>query len=225
VPIAEEQGLFSRIGEWVLHSACSQLRLWQQRGVTGLHVAVNVSTRELARDKLVERLRLAIFNSGIEPGQLQIEITEQVLMRHADLAARVLREVKELGAQVVLDDFGSGYSSLASLKRFPIAIVKVDRSLIANVPHDAESAALTRAVIAMAHNLGLQVTAEAVETREQWDFLQALECDSMQGNYVCAPAPAETLTPMLLQQGHNGVLRPFDVQQFRPWRVGRTPGA
>jgi len=223
VPIAEDAGLFAAIGDWVLHAACAQLRTWQLQGAANLRIAVNLSMRQFAQDNLIERLREAIHNSGIEAKQLEIEITESVLMRHSERAEKLLAQVKEMGAQVVVDDFGTGYSSLGCLKRFPVDAVKIDRSLVAQLPNGMDAAALTRAVIGMAHSLDLQVIAEGVETRAQCDFLSEHGCDAIQGNYYCAAAPEETVTAMLLQQPH-GAVRIANVQQFRPWRAPRPGG-
>ncbi|MGZ8263328.1 MAG: EAL domain-containing protein [Burkholderiales bacterium] len=222
VPIAEDTGLYSALGDWILHTAALQLRQWQQRGLNGLRMAINISTRQFAQDSLIERLREAVYNAGIEPRQLEIEVTEATLMRHAERAGKLLSQVKELGALIVIDDFGTGYSSLGCLKRFPIDAVKIDRSLIAQLPAGADAAGVSRAVIAMAQSLGLEVTAEGVETRPQCDFLTQYGCDAMQGNYLCAPAPADTVGAMLLQQP---MLRSANVQQFRPWRTRPGPDA
>jgi len=135
---------------------------------------------------------------------------------------KVLAQVKEMGAHVVVDDFGTGFSSLGVLQRFPIDAVKIDHSLVLQLPHAADAAALTRAVIAMGHSLGLQIVAEGVETRPQREFLSEHGCDEIQGHYYCAPAPEETVTAMLFQQP-GGAVRTANVQQFRPWR-GPRPG-
>jgi diguanylate cyclase (GGDEF)-like protein/PAS domain S-box-containing protein len=222
VPIAEDAGLFGAIGDWVMHAACAQLKAWQQQGLANLRIGVNLSMRQFGQDNLIERMREAVHNAGIDPKQLEIEITESVLMRHSERAEKLLAQVKDMGAHVVVDDFGTGYSSLGLLRRLPIDAVKVDRSLVLQLPHGGDAAALTRAVIAMAHSLGLQVIAESVETRAQWEFLSEQGCDAMQGNYYCAPAPEETVTAMLFQQPH-GAVRTANVQQFRPWR-GPRPG-
>jgi EAL domain-containing protein (putative c-di-GMP-specific phosphodiesterase class I) len=222
VPIAEDAGLFTAIGDWVLHAACAQLSAWHQLGMTGLRVAVNLSMRQFAQDNLIERLREAIHSGGIEPRHVDVEITEAILMRHVDRAGKVLSQFKELGVQIVIDDFGTGHSSLGCLKRFPIDAIKIDRTLVAQLPGAGDAVDLTRAVIAMAHSLGLNVTAEGVENRQQWDFLREHGCDSVQGNYFCAPAPADTVVTMLQQQ--HGALRTANVQQFRPWRTPR-PGS
>jgi diguanylate cyclase (GGDEF)-like protein/PAS domain S-box-containing protein len=223
VPIAEDAGLFTAIGDWVLAAACAQLNAWHQRGMTGLRIAVNLSMRQFAQDNLIERLREAIHSGGIEPRHVEVEVTEAILMRHADRAGKVLSQFKDLGVQIVIDDFGTGHSALGSLKRFPIDAIKIDRTLVAQLPGAAAAVELTRAVIAMAHSLNLQITAEGVETRQQWDFLREQGCDSVQGNYFCAPGPADIVATMLLQQ--HGALRTANVQQFRPWRARPGPDA
>jgi diguanylate cyclase (GGDEF)-like protein len=223
VPLAEDAGLYAAMGEWVLQAACAQLKAWQVRGAANLHVAVNVSMRQFGHDDLIERLRTVVHDTGIDPRQLEIEITETVLMRQGERAGKVLSQIKELGALIVVDDFGTGYSSLGCLSRFPIDVVKIDRSLVTQLPHGAEGAALTRAVIAMAHSLDMQVVAEGVETRAQWDFLSAHGCVEMQGNYYCTPAPVQDVTAMLLQHPH-GALRSASVEQLRPWRASRPAG-
>jgi diguanylate cyclase (GGDEF)-like protein len=222
VPIAEDAGLFGAIGDWVMHAACAQLKTWQQQGLANLRIGVNLSMRQFGQDNLIERMREAVHNAGIDPKQLEIDITESVLMRHAERAEKLLAQVKDMGAHVMVDDFGTGYSSLGLLRRLPIDAVKIDRSLVVQLPQSGEAAALTRAVIAMAHSLDLQVIAESVETRPQWEFLSEHGCDAMQGNYYCAAAPEETVTAMLFQQPY-GAVRTANVQQFRPWR-GPRPG-
>ena len=223
MPIAEDAGLFNPIGIWVFHAACAQLKAWQQSGVSGLRIAVNLSMRQFAQDNLVEHLREAVHHAGVEPKYLEIEITEGSLMRHAERAAKLLAQVKDMGAQIVVDDFGTGYSSLGVLKRFPIDAIKIDRSLVSQLPNGADAVEMASAVIAMAHRLNLQVTAEGVETRAQWDFLSEHGCDAIQGKYYCAPAPADSVTAMLLQQPH-GAVRIANVQQFRPWPAPRPGG-
>ena len=220
MPIAEDAGLFVGIGDWVLNAACTQLKIWQQQGLASLRIAVNLSMRQFGQDNLIERMREAVHNAGIDARQLEVEITESVLMRHADRAVKLIAQMKEMGVQVVVDDFGIGYSSLGLLQRFPIDAVKIDRSLVLQLPSGRDAAALARAVIAMAHSLELQVIAESVETRAQWEFLSEHGCDAMQGNYYCAPAPEEAVTAMLFQQP-NGAVRTANIQQFRPWRGPR----
>ncbi|MCW5602952.1 MAG: bifunctional diguanylate cyclase/phosphodiesterase [Burkholderiales bacterium] len=222
VPIAEDAGLFAAIGDWVLQTACHQLRAWQQQGLPPLKVSVNLSMRQFGQEDLIQRIREVLHGAGVEPARLEIEITESMVMRNTERAARLLAQLREAGIGIALDDFGTGYSSLGHLRRFPIGSVKVDRSLICALPGDPDAAGITRAVVAMAHSLGLGATAEAVETREQWDFLSGLGCDEMQGNYFSPAVPAETVTTMLQLRGDAG--KGSNVQLFRPWRSSGGSG-
>jgi diguanylate cyclase (GGDEF)-like protein/PAS domain S-box-containing protein len=205
MPVAEAAGVSPALGDWIIRSACRQLAAWQQLGASALRMAVNISSRQFAQDDFVVSLREAIHGCGIRADAVEIEITEATLMRHAERSGRLLAQAKELGVHIVLDDFGTGYSSLACLKRFPVDAVKIDQSLVAQVPRIGDASGLTRAVIAMGHSLGLEVTAEGVETRQQYDFLARQGCDSMQGNYFCAPSPALVAQRTVLPQALHGV--------------------
>ena len=213
VPLAEDAGLFGVIGDWVLRAACEQARAWQQQGLPPLRVAVNLSMSQFRHEGLIQRVREALHGAGIEAGRLEIEITESMVMRNAEHAVKLLARLKEVGVRIALDDFGTGYSSLGYLKRFPLNSVKIDRSLIRDLPGGADAAGVTRAVVAMAHSLDLQATAEGVETREQWEFLRELGCDEMQGNYFSAAVPAEAIAGILRQPG--GASRRGNVQHMR----------
>jgi EAL domain-containing protein (putative c-di-GMP-specific phosphodiesterase class I) len=199
VPVAEDSGLIAAIGEWVLHSACRQLRAWREQGMLMLRMAVNLSPKQFLQDSLIQVVREALHQTGIEPGRLELEITEEMLIRNPERAARLCAQFKELGVALVIDDFGTGYSSLSHLRRLPIDSVKIDRSLILELPHSPDAAAMTRAVIAMAHSMGIAVTAEGVETAEQWEFLNQLGCEQMQGSYYSAPVAAD-LVPGIVRQ-------------------------
>jgi len=216
VPMAEDAGLIQAIGEWVIHTACRQALAWREQGLPLLRVAVNLSSRQFSQDNLIQVVREALHQTGIDPGRLELEITEEMVLRNPERAARLLGQVKDLGVRVVLDDFGTGYSSLNHLKRLPVDCVKVDRSLIVDLPRSTDAATLTRAVVAMAHSLGLSVTAEGVETREQWEFLHQLGCEEMQGNYFSAPVPAELAASIMRQPATPG--RRASVQPLRPRR-------
>ncbi|MGH8701272.1 MAG: EAL domain-containing protein, partial [Burkholderiales bacterium] len=168
VPVAEDAGLIAAIGEWALHSACRQARAWRDQGLPLLRVAVNLSPKQFQQESLIQVVREALHNSTLEPARLELEITEEMVIRNPERAVRLLAQLKEIGVRVVVAGFGTGYSSLSFLKRLPIDSVKIDRSLIADLPRSDDAAALTRGVVAMAHSLGLTVTAEGVETREQW---------------------------------------------------------
>jgi diguanylate cyclase (GGDEF)-like protein len=197
IPIAEETGLIVPIGAWVLKTACAQNRAWQRSGVRRFAVAVNLSPRQFAADNLLEDIRSALAESGLAPQDLELEITESMVMDDPDKAIDVLRQVKALGVSVAIDDFGIGYSSLAYLKRFPIDTVKVDRSFVEDIPADENSMAIAQAVIAMAHNLRLKVVAEGVESEGQLSFLRGEGCDDIQGYYFCEARAASSIKGMM----------------------------
>jgi len=197
VPLAQETGLIAPIGEWVLRTACAEARGWIERGLPPVRVAMNLSALEFARDGLAVMVAQVLRETGLDPGLLEFEITESTIMHNADRAADILRQLEQVGVRVAIDDFGTGYSSLSYLKRFPIASVKIDHTFILQIPHDADDSAITRAVIAMAHNLNLKVVAEGVETVEQYRFLQEHHCDEMQGYYYSKPVDAATLARLL----------------------------
>jgi len=219
VPVAEDAGLITVIGEWVLQTACRQLATWRGEGLPLLRVAVNLSQRQFAQESLIQVVREALHHAGVDAPRLELEITEAMVMRNPERAEKLLAQLKELGVRLVIDDFGTGLSSLNYLQRMPIDCVKIDRSLILDLPRSA-AAALTRAVVAMAHSLGIRVTAESVETREQWEFLRDLGCEEMQGNYFSAPVAAEAIAAILKQPAGAG--RRATVQPLRP-RGGADP--
>jgi EAL domain-containing protein (putative c-di-GMP-specific phosphodiesterase class I) len=199
IPVAEDAGLIAAIGEWSLHSACRQARAWRDAGLPLLRVAVNLSQKQFLQESLIQVVREALHRTALEAGRLELEITEEMVIRNPERAMRLLAQLKEAGVRVVVDGFGTGYSSLSFLRRLPIDSVKVDRSLIGELPRSGDAAALTRGVIAMAHSLGLTVIAEGVETREQWEFLNQQGCDEMQGNYFSAPIAPE-IVPGIVRQ-------------------------
>jgi diguanylate cyclase (GGDEF)-like protein/PAS domain S-box-containing protein len=215
--VAEDTGLIASIGEWVLRTACQQLRNWRDQGLPPLQMAVNLSPKQFFHDNLIPLMRESLHNALVEPSRLELEITEETMMRDPERTASLLAQLKELGVRVVIDDFGTGYSSLNFLKRLPIDCVKIDRSLILELSHSPDAAALTRAVVAMAHSLAIVVTAEGVETREQRDFLNELGCEEMQGSYFSAPVAAETLARIV---GQAAAGRRASVQALRPRREG-----
>jgi diguanylate cyclase (GGDEF)-like protein len=197
IPVAEETGLIVPIGAWVLKTACAQTREWQRRGVRRFAVAVNLSPRQFAADNLLDDIKSALAESGLAPQDLEVEITESMVMDNPDKAIDVLRQVKALGVSVAIDDFGIGYSSLAYLKRFPIDTVKVDRSFVEDIPADENSMAIAQAVIAMAHSLRLKVVAEGVESEGQLSFLRGEGCDDIQGYYFCEARAASSIGGMM----------------------------
>ncbi|WP_151446090.1 EAL domain-containing protein [Lacisediminimonas profundi] len=193
IQLAEETGHIIAIGRTVLRSACRQMREWQMAGLTCGRIAVNLSARQLASESLVSDVASALQDSGLPPGMLELEITESMVMNNARAGLKLLGELRAMGVHLSMDDFGTGYSSLANIKRYPIDSVKIDRSFIRDLPHDSNDAAITQAVLAMAHALKLRVVAEGVETEAQLNFLHEQKCDEIQGYYFSRPVTAAVL--------------------------------
>ena len=217
IPVAEDAGLIAAIGEWALHSACRQARAWRDQNLPLLRMAVNLSQKQFLQESLIQVVREALHRAALEAPRLELEITEEMVIRNPERAGRLLAQLRETGVRVVVDGFGTGYSSLSYLRRLPIDCVKIDRSLIAGLPRDGDAAALTRGVIAMARSLGLTVIAEGVETREQWEFLREQECEEMQGNYYSAPVSADVVPAIVRQPATAGGRA--TVQALRPRRA------
>ncbi len=197
IPIAEENGLIRPIGAWVLKTACIQNRAWQRQGMQRFPVAVNLSPRQFAEETLLDDIKSALADSGLEGSDLELEITEGMVMNDPEEAVNTLRRLKDLGIRIAIDDFGTGYSSLAYLKRFPIDSVKLDRSFVEDIPQDVDSMAIAQAIIAMAHSLRLKVVAEGVETEAQVSFLRGEGCDEMQGHYFSAACAASEIPAVM----------------------------
>ena len=195
IPVAEDSGLILPLGEWVLRIACEHIRLFIDKGLLPEdgHIAVNLSPRQFHDPNLVTLIRDLMQTTGIKSHQLELEITESLLMENVDSTIATLNELKELGVILAIDDFGTGYSSLNYLKRLPIHVLKVDRSFVMDIPQDNDDMEITAAVIAMAHKLGLRVVAEGVEVKAQADFLRENNCDFVQGFYYGKPMPYATL--------------------------------
>jgi diguanylate cyclase (GGDEF)-like protein/PAS domain S-box-containing protein len=187
IPIAEENGLITTIGEWVLNEACIQNRKWQDEGLIKIPVAVNLSAVQFHQENIKETIARALHDSGLEPCYLELEITESVTMKEIETTIRTLQEIKQMGVLIAIDDFGTGYSSLSYLKRFPIDKLKVDRSFVRDITANPDDAAIVRTVIGMGHGLRLKVIAEGVETAEQLAFLRECQCDEIQGYYFSTP--------------------------------------
>jgi diguanylate cyclase (GGDEF)-like protein len=191
VPLAEEIGLIVPIGEWALNSACAQIRGWQEAGLPNVRMAVNLSARQLAQPLLAGTVARVLEENRVEARWLELEITESLLMQNTREAVAMLEELSALGVRLVLDDFGTGYSSLSYLKRFPLHALKIDQSFVRGVPEDKHDAAIASAIIVLAHNLGLCVVAEGVETRSQFEFLREHNCDEVQGYLFGTPFAAD----------------------------------
>ena len=200
IPLAEERGLIVPLGRWVIRAACRQIHDWRRAGLVAPRVAVNLSARQFVSDGLIDDLVDALALHGLAPSGLEVELTESVLMADPERANQVLQQLHAMGIRIAIDDFGTGYSSLSYLKRFPAQTVKIDRSFISGLPSDGDDVAITQAVIAMAHSLGLDVVAEGVETAEQLALLSKLGCDEAQGYLLGRPMPASELAARLMQE-------------------------
>ena len=202
IAVAEDTGLIVPLGEWVLHNACAQLAGWQALGFSALRVAINVSVGQFRNRGLVRAVSKAIESACMQPQSVEIEITESILAEGDEMAA-LLHQMSDMGVQFSIDDFGIGYSSLSYLKRFPIDRLKIDQSFVRDIPGDAEDTAIATAIIAMAHNLGIKVVAEGVETAAQLQFLRAQGCDFVQGYYFSRPLDAEKVAALLHGRAPN----------------------
>jgi diguanylate cyclase (GGDEF)-like protein len=196
IPLAEDTGLIVPIGEWVLRSACLQGRRWLDQGFAPVQIAVNISARQFHDRDLSQTVIRILEETGLPPKYLDLELTESSIMQNADLAAGILNRLKSMGVNISIDDFGTGFSSLASLKRLPIDVLKIDQSFVREATSDADDAALVMAIITLAHNLRLKVIAEGVETEEQLRFLQLLRCDEIQGAFFSKAVSAAALVEL-----------------------------
>jgi diguanylate cyclase (GGDEF)-like protein/PAS domain S-box-containing protein len=197
IPIAEETGLIIPIGEWVLRRACAQGRAWEDAGLTGVRVAVNLSARQFLQPELDSVVARVLEETKFHAGQLELEITESTAMDDVVLTAEILRALREIGVLIAIDDFGTGHSSLSYLKNFPIHTLKIDRSFVKDITSDANDAAIATAAVAMAHSLGLAVIAEGVETSQQLSFLRDRACDEYQGFLLGRPVSPDDVTELL----------------------------
>ena len=197
IPVAEESGLIVAIGAWTLHAACLQNKRWQDAGRTPMSVAVNLSAQQFRRKGIVDTVAGVLRATGLEGRYLELELTESMMMHSVDELIVTLRELKSLGVQLTVDDFGIGYSSLTYLQRFPVDRLKIDRSFVKDVGIDPGGTAITQAIIGLGHSLQLRVIAEGVETLDRCAFLQQHECDEAQGYYFGKPLAAAELEPLL----------------------------
>ncbi|OOG27648.1 GGDEF domain-containing protein [Thioalkalivibrio denitrificans] len=194
IPLAEETGLIGPLGLWVMRTACRQAKIWSSLFARPLHMAVNVSVRQLRHPNLLDQVRSILQETGLPAQSLELELTESTLMSREERTEQTLRNLKELGVRLSIDDFGTGYSSLAYLKRMPIDVLKIDRSFVKDIPEDFSDMEIAATIIAMARTLRLQVVAEGVETPAQMDFLRERGCDSYQGFLLTRPMDAAAMT-------------------------------
>ena len=197
IPVAEDSGQIGPIGDWVLKKSCQQLKKWHDAGLSDLKLAVNLSSRQRELGLQAEHLKQVLDETGIASDFLTLEITESLLLRDTEEAMTWLSGFKELGVSLSVDDFGTGYSSLSYLKRFPVDVLKIDRSFVCDLPNDLEDAILVKTIVAMADSLNLALIAEGVETLEQTEFLVDIGCENLQGYYYSKPLTAENLDVFL----------------------------
>jgi EAL domain-containing protein (putative c-di-GMP-specific phosphodiesterase class I) len=214
IPVAEESGLVIDLGRWVMVEACCQVRQWRERvaGGEGLRVAVNISGKHLQHADLVADVARALKVSGLEPGNLVIELTESTVMQNTEANLARLQELKALGVRLTIDDFGTGYSSLSYLHRFPIDILKIDRSFVSRLTEIGDRPELARAVVMLGDTLGLETVAEGIEQDDQVAALVKLGCVAGQGYLFAAAGPLEAL-----------VVSPFAARRAQLWEA-REPG-
>ena len=197
LPVAGETGLIEPIGAWVLHAACAQAAEWHRLGLSNLRVSANLSPVQFLRQDMRELIQRTLAETGLDPRMLELELTERSLMQNTDEVAGTLRDLRAQGVSFAIDDFGTGYSVLAYVKHFPVDRLKIDQSFVRNLKSDPADAAIVRAVIDLGHSLGLQVTAEGVETADQVAELMATGCDEIQGHYFSEPLPGAEFADFL----------------------------
>lgn len=201
VPVAEESGLILEIGQWVLHRACEQAASWLRQGLKFQHVAVNVSGVQVQSPEFAQMVKEILAQTGLPAQLLELEVTENFLMKDAEASAALLVELRQLGISIAIDDFGTGYSSLAYLTRFPVNKLKIDRSFIGKACQDSHNAEISRAIIALGHALNMEVVAEGIERQEQMDFLRLKGCDEGQGYLIAKPLTHDDFVDFLKQHG------------------------
>ncbi len=206
IPVAEESGLIEHLGRFAFAEACLQMRAWKDEGLSPERVSVNVSPRQLRKPGVLETFARCAREAGVGLDSLELEITEGLLIDHAQSVEGLLRDMQARGLRIALDDFGTGFSSMAYLNRFPIHTIKIDRVFVDGLGRGRDSEAIVGAIIAMSHALGKSVVAEGVETTEQLAFLRGLGCDWIQGYYVAHPMPAAQFREFV--RAHAASLRP-----------------
>ena len=191
ISVAEETGMIVAIGRWVLREACRQNAAWQQAGLRPLRVAVNLSARQFRSASLIDEIDAALSETTLSASLLELEITESMVMENPERVIKLLDKFRSRGIHLSLDDFGTGHSSLAYLKRFPIDTLKIDKAFIKDMPENTDDVAIARTIVAMAKSLGLITVAEGVESAEQYELLKTMGCDQVQGFYFSLPLPAD----------------------------------
>jgi EAL domain-containing protein (putative c-di-GMP-specific phosphodiesterase class I) len=221
IPIAEKHGLIVMLGTWVMDSALAQAAVWRKAGMR-MRVAINVSGYQMRQDDFAQRLERGLKSHGLTPGRFTVEVTESVAMEDTEVTRAAFTRMQQVGLHVSVDDFGTGHSSLASLRRLPASELKIDRAFVCDVEHSAEAQTIVKAIVDMAHTLGLRVVAEGVETEDQRDFLVDAGCDELQGYLFAKPMNARAITlwamdaPVTLAQS----FRPSIFKETMPVMAG-----
>lgn len=200
IPMAEETGLILPLGEWVLHTVCSNMKTWNDAGLPQIRLAVNVSSRQVEQQNFAEIVRNVLHATGANAAQLEIELTESCLVNHASSNLAEVFDLRNLGISISIDDFGTGYSSLGYIKTLPIDHIKIDRSFVTDISSNIQDQSIVEAIIAMSQKLGIQNIAEGVETLEQLEFLQEQGCEEIQGYYFHRPLSVDALVTLLRAQ-------------------------
>ncbi|MBX3708866.1 MAG: bifunctional diguanylate cyclase/phosphodiesterase [Gammaproteobacteria bacterium] len=197
IPLAEDSGLIMQIGEWALREACQRIKYWQNEGYEHVSIALKISPKQFHHPEIIKTIEKVFTHYNINPKYIELEIAEQTIMENIDLSSNILEKIKAIGVQISIDHFGKGYTSINYLKKFPISTIKIDRDYIKGIPNHPNDLAITSAIIALAHNLGLEVVAEGVETAEQIQFLSRHECDIVQGYFLGHPVSAQKIANQL----------------------------
>jgi EAL domain-containing protein (putative c-di-GMP-specific phosphodiesterase class I) len=197
IPVAEDCGLILPIGNWVLREACKQAQVWVEAGLRLGTIAVNISAIEFRDENFLAGVFAILDETGLDPRSLELELTESVLMKHAEVTESILAALRARGVQLAIDDFGTGYSSLSYLTKFPIDVLKIDQSFVRQITTAPDQTTMLAAILSMGRTLKLRIVAEGVETQEELVFLQAHHCDEAQGFYFSRPVPAEQFAGLL----------------------------
>jgi EAL domain-containing protein (putative c-di-GMP-specific phosphodiesterase class I) len=197
IPIAEESGMILPIGSWVLRQACQQAARWQRDGYDSVRIAVNVSALQFGQSNFVQTVAEILAETKLGPGYLELELTESLVMRDAEQSVRRMSELRKLGVRIIIDDFGTGYSSLSYLRRLPADALKIDQSFLKEIELGPGTLPLIQTIVILAHNMGLSVTAEGVETQKQLDLIQQAGCDEAQGHLFGAAVESSAVDKLL----------------------------
>ncbi|MCP3867998.1 MAG: EAL domain-containing protein [Gammaproteobacteria bacterium] len=200
--IAEESDLMATIGSWILHTACAQAKVWQDEGMPPFRIAVNMSGQQLSSRDIIDEITEALTSTGLDPSYLELEIPEETFMKQTERMRPILEELRSMGITLAIDEFGAGYSSLSHLNKLPVDRLKVGRIFVQDIHEKLDNHALTRAIIALGHGLDIQVTAEGVDSQEQYRLLKMMGCDEVQGGHFNRAVPAETIPYLLTSKDH-----------------------